>query len=114
MTMPTRIRTSFACALLIFGFAAAASAHMAPAGWMYDSYCCGGQDCQPIPPENVRITPDGYVVSIPRGEHVTAQRDHRKLFHYDQVRKSGDSEYHGCILPGSQEFRCLYVPEFSG
>jgi len=117
--MPTCIRTAFACALLtpafavlILALAPAASAHMAPTGWMYDNYCCGGQDCQPIPTENVQITPEGYVVSIPNGQHVTASRDHRKLFHYNEVRKSGDENFHGCILPNSQEFRCLYVPEF--
>ncbi len=85
-----------------------------PAGWAYDNYCCGGNDCQPIPTENVQVTPDGYVVTIPNGQHVTAQRDHLKLFRYDEVRESGDENFHGCILPGSQEFRCLYVPEFSG
>ena len=117
--MPERIRTAFACAfltpvfaVLTLALAPTASAHMAAKGWMYDNYCCGGNDCQPIPTENVQITPDGYVVSIPNGQHVTAFRDHRKLFRYDEVRKSGDSEFHGCILPNSQEFRCLYVPEF--
>ena len=41
---------------------------------------------------------------------MTAHRDHGHLFPYDEVRFSGDGEYHACILPGTQEFRCLYVP----
>jgi hypothetical protein len=88
----------------------AAEAHSAPSGWAYDSWCCGGHDCEPIPEDQVRVTPEGYVVTIPNGSHVTAHGDVRQLFHYDEVRFSGDGEYHACILPRSQEFRCLYVP----
>ena len=53
---------------------------------------------------------EGYLVTIPNGTHVTAHTDIRHLFHYDEVRFSGDGEYHACILPSSQEPRCLYVP----
>jgi hypothetical protein len=49
-------------------------------------------------------------VTIPNGSHLAAHGDVRQLFHYDEVRFSGDGEYHACILPRSQEFRCLYVP----
>ena len=101
---------SIAAILLIFLPPLEARAHSAPSGWAYDSWCCGGQDCQPIPEDQVRVTPEGYLVTIPNGSHVTAHRDIRHLFHYDEVRFSGDGEYHACILPRSQEFRCLYVP----
>ena len=89
-----------------------AGAHDAPSGWRYDNYCCGGQDCEPIPDEWVEITPEGYRVTIPNGGHKTARRDHVKTFGYDEVRESQDEHYHACILPNSQDFRCLYVPPF--
>jgi len=112
IAVPNTLR--FACAFLVALLAAApaALAHKAPSGWVYDNFCCGGQDCQPIDNVQVEITPDGYLVSIPQGEHQTARRDHQKLFRYNEVRKSQDENYHACILPNSQEFRCLYVPPF--
>lgn len=91
---------------------APASAHEAPAGWKYDNYCCGGNDCQPIPYSAVRITPQGYEVTLQPNQHLMAKREHKKLFRYSEVRKSPDDQYHACILPNSQEFRCLYVPPF--
>ena len=84
-----------------------AEAHGAPAGWHYDPWCCSGRDCHPIPQDEVRVTPEGYLVTIPAAS--PAERI-EKLFHYDEVRKSGDGRYHACILPGSGQFRCLYVP----
>jgi hypothetical protein len=85
--------------------------HNALTGWAYDAVCCANRDCEPIPPEWVRITAEGYEVTIPNGQHITAKQDHVKLFRWDEVRRSGDEHYHACILPASQEFRCLYVPE---
>lgn len=117
MTMPSsKTRLAFAACLPAFfaaGLAAGpATAHNAPSGWSYDAYCCGGNDCQPIRVDNVEITADGFMVSIPNGGHATARRDHRRLFRYDEVRPSADEHFHACILPNTQEFRCLYVPEF--
>ena len=84
-----------------------ATAHDAPVGWHYDSWCCSGRDCHPIPQDEVQITPDGYLVTIPAESPAEALQ---KLFGYDQVRMSGDGQYHACIVPGSSDFRCLYVP----
>jgi hypothetical protein len=91
---------------------AAAHAHDAPTGWSYDPWCCGGHDCQPISSEYVEITENGFLVTLPEGSHITARRDHERLFGYDDVRHSEDMEFHACILPRTQEFRCLYVPPF--
>jgi hypothetical protein len=101
--------------LILVGLIIAGSptgAHMAPSGWSYDPWCCGGHDCQPIPADRVRITAEGFLVTIRAGEHMTARRDHERLFTFDEVRESGDMNYHACILPRTQEFRCLYVPPF--
>ena len=81
-----------------------AYAHVAPTGWAYDTYCCSDEDCAPIPKEWVSVTPQGFIVSAPGGPAT--------LFKFDTVRQSGDSEYHGCIMPGASAWRCLYVPEF--
>lgn len=113
--MPAVLRTASAFVLVAAAsafWASAASAHEAASGWKYDNYCCGGNDCQPIPIDDVKITPEGYEVSIPQGGHITAKRDHKKLFRYGEVRESQDDKFHACILPNSQEFRCLYVPPF--
>ena len=59
------------------------------------------------PDDEVRVTPDGYLVTIPAK---SPSQLLEKLFHYDEVRTSGDGQYHACILPGSGVFRCLYVP----
>jgi PAS domain-containing protein len=99
-----------ALTVLLLSAPAWAAAHQAPSGWSYDNWCCGGQDCQPIPAENVSVTRDGFLVSIPEGSHMTARRAMTKLFGYDEVQESGDGEYHACVLPTSQEFRCLYAP----
>lgn len=111
--MPARTCLAFAAVFAAGTLGArAASAHDAPAGWKYDNYCCGGNDCQPIPVDDVKVTPEGYLVTIPNGSHVAARKDHAKLFQYGEVRKSQDDRFHACILPNSQEFRCLYVPPF--
>ena len=86
---------------------ALAVAHSAPVGWHYDSWCCSGRDCAPIPQEEVHVTPDGYLVTIPASS-TSARLE--KLFRYDEVRMSGDGQYHACVVPGSGDFRCLYVP----
>jgi hypothetical protein len=93
--------------LAIAAFPAAAFAHNAPDGWAYDPRCCGGHDCHPIPADEVRVTPDGYLVTIPASDTAAALR---RLFHYHEVLESGDGQYHACIIPGSGEFRCFYVP----
>jgi hypothetical protein len=93
--------------LLLAAAAVPAWDHAAPVGWSYDAWCCGGQDCHPIPREEVRVTPEGYLVTIPQDGDA---RDLSRLFRYDEVRESGDGQYHACIIPGSRQFRCFYVP----
>lgn len=89
-------------------------AHDAISGWKYDNFCCGGNDCQMITLDHVEVTPEGYVVTLAPGDHVTAKKLHRKLFRYGEVRQSGDEHFHACILPNSQEFRCLSTCRSSG
>jgi hypothetical protein len=105
------LRPIWAFAFLL-GSGGGVAAHDAPSGWTYDAWCCGGRDCQPIPADKISITEEGFVVTLSEDSHITARRDHEAVFGYDEVRPSGDQEFHACILPHSQEFRCLYVPPF--
>jgi hypothetical protein len=63
-----------------------------------------------IPSGSVQVTERGFAVTLPPGAHFAAPDGLRKLFGYDEVRRSGDQDYHACIVPFSEEFRCLYVP----
>lgn len=107
-----------------FAFAAPVLAHEAETGWKYDNWCCGGQDCTHIHPHTVRVVEGGYIVTLTPEDHMTARRDHQKFFRSPdadpsndkdmnppEARWSQDSDYHACILPNSQELRCLYVPQ---
>lgn len=53
---------------LLLAFTATALAHESHKGFKYESYCCNGDaqtgDCQMIPTRSVRVTPDGYEVSL--------------------------------------------------
>lgn len=102
------------CAIL---FAAAglgpASAHQAPSGWTYPRECCSDtQDCQTIRASDVSEDKDGYIVTLKPGEHRHAPDGGTFYMLDNQVKPSGDDEYHVCIHeytngPGAI---CLYIP----
>jgi len=96
--------------IVAFGLAAIATAHE----W-YDSDCCSGNDCAPIPTSAVSIGPEGYTVTIGPGDHPLAGGTITKFFRYDspQVRVSQDGKYHTCVIGsegGEQWMLCLYAP----
>lgn len=96
----------------------------------YSGYCCSGYtqrngiatgDCAVIEPEHVQVTPDGYLVTLEPGDHPTVRRRLQRLFRYPDADPSndrtpgspeamppGDENFHACVLPNSQELRCLY------
>ncbi len=89
--------------------ALAAFAYMMPlyalAHSFYDASCCNDRDCAPLAPEQVQVTPNGYV--LPNGQTVP----------YGQERVSPDKDYHWCRYPGTQplvhpynERVCFYAP----
>lgn len=91
-----------------------ALSHEAPTGWRYDGYCCGGQDCEPIPSEWVSISPEGYTVRIPANGHKISAPALERTFPFEGIHRSGDEHYHACVLPYSKSLRCLYVPDWTG
>lgn len=103
-------------ALALALLAGPAAAH----SW-YDRWCCTTDDCEPIASTTVDVTPDGYLVTLQIGDHSKVRAyPIKRLFRFPdadptndkdgEARISLDGQYHACVLPGSQAFRCLYVP----
>ncbi len=65
---------------LLMALTATALAHESHKGFKYESYCCNGDaetgDCQMIPTRSVRVTQDGYEVSLAPGDHRLVTRRH--------------------------------------
>jgi len=72
------MRSILACVLI--AFAPGALAHDAASGWAYDPFCCNGDsetgDCQMIPSKSVKVTPNGYRVTLVPGDHRLVTRYH--------------------------------------
>ena len=66
--------------------------------------CCGGQDCRPVPRENIRFAKNGDMEFFLDGgwRHVDPQKI-LKL-------SSPDSRVHACWIPSSLELRCVILP----
>ena len=93
---------ALACALLLL--ASPASAHKWYSGW-----CCSGQDCAPIPLRSVELRPDGYLVTLQRGDHPLAGAGIQTFLPLGDrgILPSQDLAFHACIVGG--KVRCLYV-----
>ena len=90
-----------------------ALAHHAPSGWQYPDECCkDSNDCQMIHERNVSTDDVGYVVTLEPGEHRHAPGGGNFFILDQQVRVSGDSEYHVCIheYENGPGVLCLYIP----
>lgn len=100
---------------LLFAFSATALAHESHKGFKYESYCCNGDaetgDCQMIPTRSVRVTSDGYEVSLAPGDHPMVTRRHVFNWSQSQARRSEDGEYHLCLFPDEDTPRCFYAPD---
>jgi len=81
-----------------------ASAH----SW-YPGECCSSVDCEPLAPDQVQLTKDGYL--LPNGI----------LVRYGEERPSRDYDYHWCrnlstkqiITPGGRPI-CFFAPPAGG
>lgn len=112
-------------ALVAFGLACTVGTawpHTAPTGWMYDVSCCSTHDCAEIANAAVRVTAEGYEVTLRPGDHmmIVWERTYRIPFGDPRIRRSGDEFFHVCIgsstpSPSSgveaQRMICLYVPD---
>lgn len=96
--------------------AGAHEAHSVKGGtWKYDGYCCNGDsrsgDCQMISTRNVRITSQGYEISLGPGDHRLITRPHHFTMPQSEARRSKDEEYHLCLYPTEDTLRCFYAPD---
>ncbi len=96
------------------GLTAPARAHQAPSGWTYPVECCSDtQDCQTISGSDVTSDEDGYIVTLAPGEHRHAPEGGTFYMLDNQIKPSGDDNFHVCIHeytngPGAI---CLYIPQ---
>jgi hypothetical protein len=101
--------------VMMIAFASSVAAHESHKGFKYESYCCNGNaetgDCQMIPEKSVRITPNGYEVSLAPGDHRLVTRKHQFNWSQGDARRSEDGEYHLCLYPNEDTPRCFYAPD---
>lgn len=94
------------------------AAHESHGGMEYEYFCCARNDCQEIPDKSVKITPDGYLITLTTHDHKLVQETTTWLVPYtdDRVRpkKSTDHKYHVCLYPTPKDLKCLYVPPAHG
>jgi hypothetical protein len=87
--------------LMIIVLASTARAH----SW-YEPECCDTRDCEALLPEQVKVTPEGYVT--PDGE----------LIRFDEARVSADKDFHWCkyqrdstkVIQPFEKRKCFYAP----
>lgn len=80
----------------------------------FDPWCCNDRDCQPIPDSAVKITPQGYVITLQPGDHpmlAKETRPHTYTVPYAKARVSLDPEqkFFACIYPDPSSMRCFYA-----
>lgn len=90
---------------LCCGLAAPAAGH----SW-YDRDCCDDRDCRPATPQEVKVTPEGFLVTV-----TLFGKTESKFFPKNdpKVRMSQDGRFHVCVANyGTAVFSwyCLYVP----
>jgi hypothetical protein len=80
----------------------------------YDSSCCSDKDCAPIPFEAVRVTEDGYEVTLMPGEHPMVRKRLFQIipFGSEDILQSQDMQYHACVIPGSPTTGIPYIACF--
>lgn len=103
ITVSVIATTILALFMMAAFYTKAAQAH----DW-YPPNCCSGTDCAPIPMDDVRITPDGFV--IPGNPEVVPYSSPK----IRQTPPEGGQKYHLCSRGGKRdgEVLCLYIPNW--
>jgi hypothetical protein len=95
---------------------ASAQAHTSRGGFDYDPWCCNGGDCSELPEDAVVAGPEGWIVTLCKGEHPMVHSPQvRHVIPYKptgvtRVKPSGDGKFHLCLFPTERDVRCFYVP----
>ena len=91
-------------------------AHKSAGGMDYDPWCCNGGDCSELPEDAVVAGPNGWVVTLKRGQHpMVHSPEVRHVIPYKptgvtRIKPSGDGKFHLCLWPTEADVRCFYVP----
>lgn len=101
-------------AWLSLALALAAGAPETRAHSWFDPWCCNDRDCQPIPDSAVKITPQGYVITLAPGDHPMLAKETQTRTYtvpYANARVSLDPEqrFYACIYPDPSSMRCFYA-----
>jgi hypothetical protein len=105
---------------------AALAGSAAHAHSFYSRWCCSSVDgmsgdCAVIPSGTVSATPEGYVVTLTPADHPRVKATLTRLFRYPdndpsndrgdppEAMISTDGNFHACVLPNTQQFRCFYM-----
>jgi hypothetical protein len=94
-----------ACAFATFMIALAVTTYAKAHSW-YELECCDTRDCEPIPADQVKVTPEGFIT--PDGQ----------LIPFASARVSADRDYHWCkyqknstaVIWPHEKRACFYAP----
>ena len=83
--------------------------------------CCGGQDCSPIPPHAISITPDGHLrvtLTVEDARRINPVRRYGfdRVIDFDRIQISEDGQPHICLMAHDMEgdpregYYCVFLP----
>lgn len=80
----------------------------------FDPWCCNDRDCQPIPDSAVKVTPQGYVITLNPGDHPmlakeTGLRTYTVPYANARVSLDPEQKFFACIYPDPATMRCFYA-----
>lgn len=105
------MRRSWLALIAALTMLAPARPHTSGGGFDYDLWCCNGSDCRELPESAIVAGPDGWIVTLRKGEHPMVHSDSvRHVIPYKTSRPSGDGKFHLCLWPTEKDARCFYVP----
>lgn len=103
--------------LIVVFFAVKAHAH-GPAEWIQrgdyknaaGELCCGERDCFELADDDVKVTPEGYRVTLPIGQRAPGYIEgvNFEIVPFDQATPSPDGKYWRCQWAG--ERKCFFAP----
>jgi hypothetical protein len=75
-------------------------------------WCCNSTDCKMIEAQNVKVTPQGYQVTVllqSNLPHRPMQMEVERFIPHSEAAVSGDQDYWICLRPDGTQ-RCFFFP----
>lgn len=110
-------RVIVAAVMFVAAAITSAFSHEAPTGWSYPLSCCWSPsnapagrpgDCAEIASSTVVEAPDGYRITLNRGDHPVVNSTVTVTIPYGQEKMSPDGAYHLC-LSDAMTPRCFFA-----